>query len=212
MMATGIFGGTFDPVHMGHLRVAEEARERFSLERVIFVPVNVPPHKRAKSITPAEKRLAMLRRALRGSTTMSVSAVEIRRGGFSYSIDTVKDLERLHHDLFFIIGMDAFSELGTWRQYAELFSYTNFIVMLRSYHPETPGKNILPPDVRPLVKAVGPGLLEHASGKKIHFFNVTTLDISSTKIRELLRRGQTCRYLVPSQVERFIESESLYRG
>jgi nicotinate-nucleotide adenylyltransferase len=211
-MATGIFGGTFDPIHIGHLRVAEEVREHFSLDKVLFIPVNMPPHKRGKPITPAEQRLAMLRKVLKGSGSLRVSAMEVGRGGLSYSIDTVKALHRLHKDLYFIIGMDAFAELATWRQYGELFSYTNFIVMLRASHQESFGKGILPPDVRPLVKALGPGLLEHASGKKIHFFKVTTLDVSSTKIRELVRHGQSFRYLVHPAVERFINAEGLYRG
>jgi len=211
-MAIGIFGGTFDPVHIGHLRVAEEVREAYALDLVVFVPVSLPPHKRHGNTTDPRTRLKLLELAMQGATSLAVSDIEIARGGISYSIDTVTTLERKYPELYFIMGMDAFKEIHTWRRYPELFYHTNFMVMTRASSVPSSAIDFLPPDVRALTKDSGDGTLEHQSGKQVHFHYVTRLDISSTRIRELVRLGRSIRYLVPAAVERYILDKGLYRS
>lgn len=211
-MAIGIFGGTFDPVHFGHLRSAEEVRQDFDLEKIFLVPVFVPPHKRGKRIGDADERMAMLKIATKKNPFLRPSDVEIRRGGVSYSIDTVRTLAKKHDELFFVIGIDAFAEIDTWYTYEDLFRETNFIVMVRpGEHGHDCGIDMLPEKVRPLVCQAGTGTLEHISGRKIIFHAVTQLDISSTKIRHYVTKGMSIRYLVPHEVEKFIIEKGLYR-
>ena len=120
-MAIGVFGGTFDPVHVGHLRVAEEAREAFSMERVYFVPARIQPLKQQIKGAAAHDRIRMLEMATRGNSFFRTSPVEIRRGGVSYSIDTIKHFARRFGEIYFLMGMDAFSDIGLWKAHEELF-------------------------------------------------------------------------------------------
>jgi nicotinate-nucleotide adenylyltransferase len=154
-MKVGIFGGTFDPVHIGHLRAAEEIRESFALDRIYFVPVLIPPHKRDQYITAAGDRSKMIKLAIRGNRFLKQSELEIRRGGISYSIDTICAIEKRFGDPYFLIGADAFSEIHTWHRYPELFSHANFIVMVRPNHGKLVSLNIFPPDVREQMKVSG---------------------------------------------------------
>jgi len=209
-MAVGIFGGTFDPIHIGHLRVAEEIREEFSLERIYFVPGGVPPHKRGRVVTDADERLRMVRAAIRGNRFFRVSGMEVRRDGFSYTIDTLRQFEKRFDELYFLIGVDAFSEINTWHCYRELFYYTNFIVMTRPTGKRATVSQMLPRDVSQDVKKIDDITFEHASGRKIYVKDITKIDISSTKVKELLKRGRSIRYLVPGGVERIIREKGLY--
>ncbi|HNT67534.1 MAG TPA: nicotinate-nucleotide adenylyltransferase [Syntrophorhabdaceae bacterium] len=211
-MKIGIFGGTFDPVHIGHLRVAEEIREAFSLERIVFVPVFVPPHKRNCRITGADDRLHMLKAGTRGNRFFRTSEIEIQRGGISYTLDTLKVFEKRFGEVYFLIGIDAFSDIHTWHAYRELFSHAHFIVMTRPAHTQPPLFDVLPDDVRGEVKALDEATLEHASGRRIYLHEITQLDISSTKIKKLLKSGRSVRYLVPGSVERYIHQRRLYRA
>ena len=211
-MAVGIFGGTFDPIHMGHLRVAEEIRELYSLEKVYFVPGGKPPHKRRQAIATAEERLRMLRSAIRGNAGFSASTIETGREGFSYTIDTLKRFEKRFDDLYFLIGIDAFSEVSTWHRYKELFSRTHFIVMTRPTQSRQPIEKMLPGDVRKEFKKIDETTHRHASGKTICLHDITQIDISSTKIKEYLKNGHSIRYLVPASVEKIIYDRGLYRA
>lgn len=211
-MAIGIFGGTFDPVHFGHLRSAEEVRQDFGLEKVFLVPVFVPPHKRGDRIGDADERMAMLKIATRRNPFLRPCDAEIRRGGVSYSIDTVRAMARKYDEIFFVVGIDAFAEIDTWHTYEDLFRETSFIVMVRpGERSHDCGVGMLPETVRPLVCQTGAETLEHISGRKIIFHHVTQLDISSTKIRNYINKGASIRYLVPCEVERFIIEKGLYR-
>jgi nicotinate-nucleotide adenylyltransferase len=207
-MAIGVFGGTFDPVHMGHLRVAEEVREAFSMERVYFVPARIQPFKQSGRGATADERVRMLEMAMRGNSFFRTSSVEIRRGGVSYSIDTVKHFARRFGEIFFLMGMDAFSDIGLWKAHRELFSYADFVVMVR------PGMKLsgLPISLLGETRQLDDSTFEHASGKKIYFHHITQLDISSTRIRGLARMGKSIRYLVPHPVERYIIKKGLYRN
>jgi len=205
-MGVGLFGGTFDPVHVAHLRVAEEVREAFALEKVYFVPAWVQPLKRKGTGAGADDRLRMLQMATRGNSFFSTSKVEVRRGGISYSIDTVRLFSRRFGDVYFLVGLDAFSDIGLWRESAELFAYANFVVMVR------PGKKVegLPAPLAGHAAPVDESTWEHESGKRIHLHHITQLDVSSSAIRELSRQRRSIRYLVPDAVERYITRKGLY--
>lgn len=209
-MATGIFGGTFDPIHMGHLRVAEEIREVFSLEKIYFVPGGIPPHKRRQKITDGEERLCMLKAALKGNRFFRVSEIEIKRSGPSYTIDTLKAFKKRFDELYFIIGIDAFSQIDTWHMYRELFYHTNFIVMTRPSGKKQPILEMLPTDVRIEIRKSNDAMCTHRSGRKIYLHDITQIDISSTKIKELLKKHRSIRYLVPASVEKIITERGVY--
>lgn len=209
-MAIGIFGGTFDPIHMGHLRVAEEIREIFFLEKIYFVPGGIPPHKKRQGITDAEERLRMVKTAVKDNRFFRVSEVETKRTGPSYTIDTLKAFEKRFDDLHFIIGIDAFSQIDTWHQYRELFYHTNFIVMTRPSGKKQTIPEMLPGDIRKEIRKSNDAVWTHKSGKKIYLHDITQIDISSTKIKELLKKHRSIRYLVPASVERTIAERGLY--
>jgi nicotinate-nucleotide adenylyltransferase len=209
-MAIGIFGGTFDPIHMGHLRVAEEIREIFSLENIYFVPGGIPPHKRRRRTTAAEERLRMLKAAVKGNRFFRVSEIETKRSGPSYTIDTLKAFEKRFDELYFLIGIDAFSQIDTWHLYQELFYHTNFVVMTRPSGKKQTIPEMLPVDVQREIKKSNDTMCMHKSGKKIYLHDITQIDISSTKIKELLKRHRSIRYLVPASVEKIIAERGLY--
>ncbi|MDD3846457.1 MAG: nicotinate-nucleotide adenylyltransferase [Syntrophorhabdaceae bacterium] len=211
-MAIGVFGGTFNPVHMGHLRVAEEIREDFDLASVYFVPSHVPPHKDAGTAGPAGERLRMLKAAVKGNAFFRVSDLEIKRGGISYTIDTLKKLERRFDEIYFIIGADAFRQIDTWYHYEELFYHAGFIVMMRPSSPPADIPGMLPEGVRRKLTALEGNACRHESGKKIYLRPVTKIDVSSTKVRSLLRGNRSIKYLVPPGVEKIIIERGLYRS
>ena len=211
-MNVGLFGGTFDPIHYGHLRVAEEVRERFGLDRVYFIPALVQPLKQSVKVSEAADRFKMVRLAVGGNEFFRASPVEMRRGGISYSIETIRAFRKRFDQLHFLVGLDAFSEIHLWRDYREIFEQTHLVILVRPVHREMKPADLFPPDVKPLVKAIDECTYEHASGKRIHFYRVTQLDISSTMIRELARTGASFKYLVPRAVERFVKQGGLYKG
>ena len=212
-MKIGLLGGTFNPVHLGHLRAAEEIREQLGLEKIIFIPAHMPPHKK-DDIIAARHRLEMVRIAAADNPFFEVSDSELQRDGNSYSFDTIGHFSREYGpdaELFFIIGLDAFREIHTWKHYPEFFSSCNFIVMSRpgGYEPE-PEKNT-PPDFSSFFSfnAGGPWY-EHRSGRRMYFCRITLLDISSTGVRQALRDGKSVKYLVPDAVARYIQKYNLY--
>jgi nicotinate-nucleotide adenylyltransferase len=211
----GLFGGTFNPVHWGHLRSAEETREAFNLTQVIFIPVHVPPHKKA-DVTSAAHRVSMVKRAIRGNSFFRVSDIELKRPGRSYSIDTIRHFHGLvgsEQKLFFIMGVDAFRDIYTWKDYPVFFSACNFIVMDRPGAPGVQTRPILPRDIKnEFTCRSAERCFVHTSGCRIDLYSVTQLDISSTVIRTHIRQGRSIRYLVPPAVESYIAEQRLYRG
>jgi nicotinate-nucleotide adenylyltransferase len=209
----GLFGGTFNPIHLGHLRGAEEIREAFRLEEVIFIPSSIPPHKGTGKVIEGKHRLEMVRLATGSNAYFSTSDIELSRPGKSYSIDTIRYFREKHRDsLFFILGRDAFVEIETWREFQNLFSLCHFIVMTR------PGsqKDTLSPQ---LPRALTPTFQYepeekawiHLSGNRLYLKKISFLDISSTKVRELIEKGESVRYLIPSEAEAYIRKHGLYR-
>jgi len=213
----GILGGTFNPIHIGHLRSAEEVREAQQLDRVLFIPSATPPHKATLDLAAAADRLAMVRLALAGNPAFRVSTVEIDRGGRSYSVDTLHLLRRRMPAarFFFILGIDAFREIATWRDYRGIFALANLVVTSRppAAHPATPSalRRLLPVAARSeFCYRARTRTLEHSTGSQIVFQRISDLEISASAIRQRLRHHASIRYLVPAAVERYIGRHGLY--
>lgn len=211
----GVFGGTFDPIHVAHLRCAEEAREQLDLDRILFIPAADPPHKTGRRIAPAHHRLAMVKLAAAGNPRFRVSTVEIERRGPSYTVDTLRSLRlRLAPGvrLMLLLGLDAFRELDTWKEYRRLFALADLAVWTRPPGRIRATRALLPVAARrEFCYANDQRTLIHDTGTRIHFLTVTALDISASDIRRRLQRGESVRYLVPSAVERYATREGLYR-
>jgi nicotinate-nucleotide adenylyltransferase len=207
----GLFGGTFNPIHIGHLRGAEEVREAFQLSTIIFIPSAIPPHKNASGIIDANHRLEMVKRAISKNPYFITNDIELRRPGKSYTIDTLKFFKENSNDiLYFILGSDAFVEIETWKDFKNLFSLSNFIVMTR---PGMEKEDLLPPaSLRDMfIYDQKLRAWKHQSGNMLYFQEITFLDISSTKIRELLEKGRSVKYLIPAEVEEYLKGYSLYK-
>lgn len=198
-MRVGVIGGTFDPIHIGHLIIAEGARDALDLQRVIFVPAGQPPHKRSSRISPAEHRLKMVRLAIAGNGCFTASRVDIDREGPSYTVDTV----RLLHDawgpdvrIYLLIGGDSLAELPTWYQPERLLEICQVVAVPR------PGYEL---DLESLdVKIPG-------TSERIQMLSMPLVDLSATEIRDRVRDRRSIRYLVPDAVERYIYRHRLYR-
>ena len=212
-MNIGLMGGTFNPVHLAHLRIAEEARESFDLQRVLFIPAGDPPHKPLAGDIPFSQRCEMVRLSIAGNQAFELSDIEGQRGGKSYSIDTISSFNAQYPDdrLFFIIGSDSFFEIGLWHRYAEIFRVCNLIVV------ERPGRPVADPLAALPVAIKGEfgynpeaQQLQHVSGSYVHLLKGCPLDISSTGIRQLLAGGRSITYLVPSAVEIYISTQRIY--
>jgi nicotinate-nucleotide adenylyltransferase len=184
----GVFGGTFDPLHHGHLIVAGEAFEALGLDLLLLVPAAQPPHKPGTAAS-AEQRLRMLRAATAGDPRFAIEEIELRREGPSYTVDTLRELKRLHADvqLFFLLGADQFRMLETWREPDEVARLAQLVVFARA------GEEIGP---------------NRYSGIQVA---VSRVDVSGTEIRRRIREGRSIRYYVPEAVRGIIEGEGLYR-
>jgi nicotinate-nucleotide adenylyltransferase len=215
-MRIGLFGGTFDPIHWGHLRSAEEVREAFSLDRVVFVPASEPPLKKKKPATTPRQRLEMVRLAVVSNHDFDVSDVELSRPGKSYTIDTLRHFKqtRFRKDsLYFILGIDAFREIGSWKDFKEIFPLCHLIVTSRPGCEAPMSLQGLPVAVKKLFcydrfKKI----YRHESGTFLYFFHLTDIAISASEIRRRLMERKSIRYLVPPEVESYIERKRLYRA
>jgi nicotinate-nucleotide adenylyltransferase len=193
----GVFGGTFDPPHHGHLALAEWARAELGLERVLFVPAGAPPHKRRTALSSVAHRVAMTRLAVRGNSAFEVSTIESGRRGPSWTADTIRGLAAAHPRarLYLLMGADMFATFATWREPDEIARRAALVVALR------PGSRVprrVPAPVRDrrgVVWLANPGL-----------------DVSSRALRQRARAGRSLRYLVPDAVDRYIERHRLYDG
>lgn len=212
----GILGGTFDPIHYGHLRLAEEVGESLNLEHVYLIPAALPPHKGQRRVSSFSQRLEMTRIASAESPRLKVLDLEGRREGFSYSIETLKIFHAMVHpdlDLHFVLGMDAFLEIETWKDFRNLFNYAHFVVIQRPGFPSdvlesfllTLGVNFRKKD-REGNRFLSP------SGYEVISMEATLMDISSTKIREKVAAGKSIRFLVPEAVRAYINTNRLYRA
>ncbi|MDA8125928.1 MAG: nicotinate-nucleotide adenylyltransferase [Deltaproteobacteria bacterium] len=214
-MKWGLFGGTFDPIHIGHLRCAQEVMELFDLNRIIFVPAAKPPHKIDAAVTPFYHREQMIRQAIEDNPAFSFSDVENRRGGTSYSVETVEyllDKYRLEDlELYFILGQDAFHAIRSWKDWERLLLLCNFAVMTRPGYVSRGLTDILPPEFAAHFtydeEAQG---YRSTTGHCLYFREVTFLDISSSNIRKRAGEGKSIHYLVPEAVRHYIVKNNLY--
>ncbi len=221
MAKIGIFGGTFNPIHNGHLIVGRDVRRGFSLDIVCLIPAAVPPHKESRDVAKAEYRMEMTRLAVEGDPDFSVSDVELKRSGPSYTIDTIGHFESFlpnDSELFFIVGMDAFLDIETWKSYKDLFQEVPFIVMSRpgSASCGDGRKWKLPCEmISSRVSAKyrfdkEKNAFFHPEKKPVYLFDVTPVDISSTMIRKRIGKGQDIDGLVPDKVKEYIKQKGLY--
>lgn len=196
----GIMGGTFDPIHYGHLVAAEMACSKFKLSKVLFIPSGTPPHKDRGDISAAKLRFEMIERAIQDNPAFDISALELERKGSSFTVDTLRALRGIWpgHKLYFITGSDVLREIFSWREAEEILMMTEFIgaarpgfdardflLQVQQEHPETQGR--------------------------IHYLEVPALAISSTDIRARVKRGEPIRYLLPEPVRQFIQQHGLYK-
>lgn len=211
----GVFGGTFDPVHNGHLKAAAEIGRRFGLGRILFVPSNIPPHKARAGMAPARDRMAMVELAVRRRSRFAVSALEIRAGGRSYSIRTLRRIRRLHPRtrIFFIVGADAFLEIKTWMEWRSVLDESLFIVMTRPGFSLAGARRAPGAAYADRIRAVGRTERvreEWFSAFRIFLVPIEALPISATEIRRRVREGRPIAGLVPAPVARYVREHGLY--
>ncbi|WP_333871317.1 nicotinate-nucleotide adenylyltransferase [Desulforamulus putei] len=195
-----LMGGTFDPIHYGHLVVAEEVRQKFGLQKVLFIPAARPPHKMGKKISEAYHRVNMTRLATASNKYFEVSTLEIERQGISYTIDTVREIKRIYgiETVYFITGADAVLEIINWKEAEKLLSMCTFIAATR------PGYNLN--NIKETLKSLPGDIL-----KRILPLEVPALSISSSDIRQRVMEGRSIKYLLPESVEEYILKNGLYR-
>lgn len=196
-MRFAILGGTFDPIHYGHLIAAEQVADALNLEKVILIPAGSPPHKKEQPVTEAKYRYQMVSLAIAGNPHMDLSRMEIDREGPSYSIDTIRWYNRKYGigETGFIIGVDALAEVLTWHEYEAVLREAHFLVLHR------PGYDLSSLEQSPFKNWLN----------KIQFVQMPAIEISSTDIRERVRRKQSIRYLTPDSVIEYIETNRLYQ-
>lgn len=194
-MKIGILGGTFNPIHYGHLINANIIKEDHSLERIVFIPSKVPVHKAIEGDVSVEDRFGMIKLAIEDNIGFDVSRIEIDRLSDSYTITSIKQLSDIYEDskLYFIMGYDSFMEIETWKNYEKILEIISIIILNR------PGDFIV--KKRPLEIA-----------KEVIFANNPHIEISSSYIRNLIREGKSIKYLVPQRVEEYIIEKGLYRN
>ncbi len=215
ILKIGVFGGTFNPVHFGHLRTAEEVYERMGLDRIVFIPASRPPHKNTSRIVAFIHRWKMLELALASNPHFGLSDIENRRPGKSYSVDTLRQLRHQYpgpDSLYFLLGMDAFQDITTWKDYRNLFELTNFVILARPGYNIEKTYDLLRSEISAEYRySEKEKLFFHPSLCKVYFCQVTLLDISSTRIRELVAEGRSIKYLVPDSVKHYIEKTHIYQ-
>ncbi len=212
----GIFGGTFDPPHLGHLLLAETIREQFELDEVLFVPSNQPPHKDREDLTTATHRYAMVVAATLHNPAFTPVPIEVNRPGKSYSIDTVKTLAADYGpdvDLFFVAGLDSLLQIDSWHQPEELLDSCHFIVVSRPGSNPEQLRDVLPESCRDRVVDVSGGQApaQLGSALQIYLSDAVYFALSSTELRGRVRKDLGIRYRVTPEVERYIQSHGLYR-
>ena len=188
-MKIGILGGTFNPIHIGHLILAEEAREKLGLDKIIFVPTFLPPHKDNSDIAPAFGRLSMVRLAIKGNKYFLASDIEIKRDGRSFTIDTLNEFKKKYgqDELYFIIGSDLLKYLDEWKDLDEIIKLVKFVVVTRPGYP----LEKIPSYIKTMA--------------------IRAVDVSAFQIRKCIKENKSFRYLVPEAVYKYIIKKRLYR-
>ncbi|MGA1826113.1 MAG: nicotinate-nucleotide adenylyltransferase [bacterium] len=224
-MGIGLLGGTFNPIHKGHLIIAEYIRSQFQLERVYFIPSAIPPHKFEPVVEPSH-RVSMIKLAIQSNSHFFCSSIEIERGGTSYSIDTIRSFRKEfgeNEDFFFLIGSDAFLDISTWKDYKKLFNLCKFIIINRpSQNPDQTENNlskILSKKDNDLKLQIintepneAPYQVNPQDNIDLFFVSIPPIGISSTKIRKMVASNLSIRYQVSDQVDQYIKKFNLYKN
>jgi nicotinate-nucleotide adenylyltransferase len=217
-MRIGLFGGTFNPIHLGHLRAAEIVQKRFLLDKVLFIPSYTPPHKNSVEIAPPFARLEMVKIACSSYPQFLPSSVEIEAKGKSYSILTVNKIEKMFPEawIFFILGVDSFLEIETWREYEELLQLCFFIVVSRPGYRLEEAKEITGKYRERMYEIPESGESSEIresllSSFQIFLLPISALDIASTEIRNRAKKGSSLKRMVPDAVEAYIKENRLYK-
>lgn len=197
MQRIGVFGGTFNPIHLGHLIAAQEVLYKMKLDKIVFMPSGDPPHKSNYFLASAMDRLEMVKLAVEGNKNFTVSDMEIKRSGKTYTYDTLIELHKIYYGnkFYFIVGFDALKEMHTWKKAEELFKLTDLIAVNRGIL-ETGLKN----EIKDKKKC----------GANINLVEIPDIGISSTDIRRRVYTGENIRYLVPDGVFEYIVKKGLY--
>ncbi len=187
----GIWGGTFDPPHIGHLIIAQEVKEKLKLDQIFFIPAALPPHKKKIKISPSLARLQMINLAVKDNPDFRVLDLELKRKGASYTVDTLRDLTRRYPgtQFFLILGEDNLNYIQSWKDLHEIFSLAKVIFVPRPGFKNNKAKSRL---------------------KKGVFLKLRGIDISSTEVRERIKKGKSIRYIVPDEVQKYIKKKGLY--
>jgi nicotinate-nucleotide adenylyltransferase len=199
-----LFGGSFDPVHLGHLIVSRAVAERLGIERIMLVPSARPPHKQDRALAPAAERLALCRLAVEGDPLFDVSDWELRQAGVSYTLETVRHFRAglpAGSGLYWLVGMDSLMELGTWYRAGELVEACTIVTAVRPGYED--------PDLARLRAVLRPDQIDKLAR---HIVPTPRIDISSTEIRARLAAGRSIRFLVPEPVRRYIAEHRLYQA
>lgn len=213
----GIIGGSFNPIHYGHLRVAEEAREALGLDRILFVPTYIAPHKQNKAapdaLVDAKMRLEMTRLAVASSPYLDTSDIEVKRGGVSYTATTLRELSAdAGTVLTLILGADQFNEINTWCEYEEILKMVDIAVVNRPGVLTKTMAEALPVELaKKFWYDTEKSLYTSDFGRSVYFLNTMLMSISSTDIRERVREGLSIKYLLPPEVEEYIKNNGLYK-
>ncbi|MHB8282379.1 MAG: nicotinate-nucleotide adenylyltransferase [bacterium] len=218
-MNIGIFGGSFNPIHFGHLRTCEELIEGMPLDKIIFIPSNITSNKN-ETAKNSKNRFEMVKIAIKDNPKFETSDIEIKMGGISFSYNTIKELKKKYPDdeLFFIIGFEAFTEIRNWKNSPLLFEMTNFIIINRDIDAKTMYENLaavaecIPDTVQNKITAdiALNRLMISRENKLIILFEVTKLDISSTKIRNNFKKKLSNRFLLPNDIIEYIINNNIY--
>jgi nicotinate-nucleotide adenylyltransferase len=212
----GIFGGTFNPIHVAHLRAAEDVAEALGLERVVFLPSATPPHKAADPadpMAPAAERLAWTRLAVAGNPRFTVDDLEVARGGVSYTVETLRIYgERLGAPPVFLIGQDALAELDTWKEPEAILALAHLAVMTRPPLGQRPLASVVPASLAAALAFEPDGLRarHRTAGTWVRQLQITALDVSATDLRARLRSGRSVRYLIPDGVREAVLQSGVY--
>lgn len=190
MSKIGIFGGTFDPIHFGHLITAQSVIELRNLEKVIFIPAFISPHKSNVKTTSPEDRLNMIKLAVKGISFFDYSEIEIKKGGVSYTVDTLRELKNKYDEIEFIIGYDNIFSINTWKEPDEIFKLGKIIVLKR--------------------KSSHPPQFQDKYYHQAVFVQTRGIEISATDIRERVKNGKPINFLVPTSVMEYIYNHKLY--
>ena len=220
-MHIGLFGGTFNPVHIGHLRAALEVKEGFGLDEIVLIPAALPPHKEYGDVADAADRLHMLNLALEGDSGIRISDVELKRAGPSYTIDTVEHFKQVLSDqshIYLIMGMDAFLEFDSWKSFDELLRRIPFIIISRpksGFSSDDSGRKTIERFLNSKISAdyafvESRQCFQSTEMQPVYTFQVTGLDVSSSRVRRLINEGLSIRHLVPPEVVEYINAKGLY--